>query len=130
MKALGAKLLEENQVVKTATESNNESMAKYSVLSLCVANLNEASEIVLRWCAKYFGSGDKAKFTIKQDFAKGKLSLDSLKFYNELVQQGKLSRETFHTIRTTGKVPEIDFEEEEKRIEAETASALPGMNYE
>ena len=130
MKALGAKLLEENQVVKTATESNNESMAKYSVLSLCVANLNEASEIVLRWCAKYFGSGDKAKFTIKQDFAKGKLSLDALKFYNELVQQGKLSRETFHTIRTTGKVPEIDYEEEEQRIEAETASALPGMNYE
>jgi hypothetical protein len=36
-----------------------------------------------------------------------------LKFYNELVQQGKLSRETFHTIRTTGKVPEIDFEEED-----------------
>ena len=66
----------------------------------------------------------------KQDFAKGKLSLDALKFYNELVQQGKLSRETFHTIRTTGKVPEIDFDEEEQRIEAETASALPGMNYE
>ena len=84
----------------------------------------------MRWCAKYFGSGDKAKFTIKQDFAKGKLSLDALKFYNELVQQGKLSRETFHEIRTTGKVPEIDFEEEEQRIEAETASALPGMNYE
>ena len=124
MQSLGAKLLEESQVIKTATQSNNESVAQHSVLSLCVANINEAFELVLRWCAEYHGVGNDAKFSIKQDFAKTKLSLDDLKFYNELMLQGKLSQRTFHEMRTTGKVPEIDFEAETKRIEEENEGSL------
>jgi len=127
MASLGAKLLEENQVVKTATQSNNEALSQYSVLSLCVANLNEAAENVLRWCAMYFGAGDKARFSIKQDFARGKLSTEDLKFYFEQVLQGKMSMRTFHELRTTGKVPEVDFDEEQLRIEQENEgkAALP-----
>ena len=78
----------------------------------------------MRWCAEYHGIGNDAKFSIKQDFAKTKLSLDDLKFYNELVLQGKLSQRTFHEMRTTGKVPEIDFEAETKRIEEENEGSL------
>lgn len=119
MASLGAKLLEENQVVKTATQSNNEALSQYSVLSLCVANLNEADENVLRWCSMYYGAGNNADFSIKQDFARGKLSIEDLKFYFELVLQGKMSMQTFHELRTTGKVPEVDFDEEQLRIEHE-----------
>lgn len=117
MQALGAKILDTTLVMKTATQADNEAMTQHSTLSLCVANLNEANEYVLKWCAEFYGSGFNAKFAIKQDFAKGKLSLDALKFYNELLIQGEISKETFHEIRTTGKVPEIDYEKEQERIE-------------
>lgn len=119
MDALGAKVLDKNISVKTATQVDSDDVKSYSVLSLCVANLNEAAEYVLKWCAEFYGSGFNAVFAIKQDFAKGKLALDDLKFYNELVVQGELSKETFYTIRTTGKIPEISYEEEQIRIEME-----------
>lgn len=131
MAAQGAKLTNEATVVKTATQSDNEAMAKYSVLSLCVANINEAFEQVLKWCAMYAGQGNNAKFVIAQDFAKGKLTLDDLKFYNELALQGKISHETLWEILQSGKVPELNYEEEQLRIESQQANqSLPSYNDE
>lgn len=135
MESQGAKILEQDEAIKTATQSNNEKLSQYSVLSLCVANLNEAMEYCLKWCAEYFGSGADASFVIKQDFAKGRIDLDTLKFYNELVLQGKLSMETFHAILLTGKLPEISFEDEQERIEAEAINKpltgyVPGVTNE
>lgn len=122
MQAMGAKILETEQVNKTATQSNNEKLAQYSVLSLCVANTNEAMEYALKWSAAYYGSGYKAKLTIKQDFAKGKIDLDTLKFYWEMVLANRMSMETFHELLTTGKVPEIGYEDEQARIESESVN--------
>ena len=119
MQLLGSKVTEANQVAKTATQSDNEQMTKHSVLSLCVSNLNEAMESVLFWCSEYFGSGDKAKFTIKQDFAKGKIGLEELKFWQSEMVAENISKETFYYIKKNGKLPEIDFEGEQARIESE-----------
>jgi len=135
MQAQGAKLFEVEQANKTATQSNNEKLAQYSVLSLCVANTNEAMEYALKWCAEFYGSGSKAKLTIKQDFAKGKIDLDMLKFYWEMVLANRMSMETFHEILTTGKVPEISFEDEQTRIESESVNRpmvgyVPGVTNE
>jgi len=43
------------------------------------------------------------------------------------VLQGKMSMRTFHELQTTGKVPEVDFDEEQLRIEQENEgkAALP-----
>ncbi|HCJ0348589.1 TPA: DUF4055 domain-containing protein [Acinetobacter baumannii] len=122
MQSQGAKITEQNESLKTATQSNNEKLSQYSVLSLCVANLNEAMEYCLKWSAEFFGSGKNAKFVIKQDFAKGKIDLDALKFYWEMVLANRLSMETFHELLTTGKVPEISFEDEQTRIESESVN--------
>lgn len=119
MQALGAKVLDKTTANKTATQVNEEAATQHSVLSLCVSNLNEASEYYLKWCAEFEGRGFDAKFSIKQDFARGEIGLDELKFYYELVVSGDLSKQTFHEIRTTGKVPEIDREEEQARIDLE-----------
>nr|WP_249130364.1 DUF4055 domain-containing protein [Acinetobacter nosocomialis] len=128
MQAQGAKLFEAEQGNKTATQSNNEKLAQYSVLSLLVANINEAMEYALKWSAAYYGSGSEAKLTIKQDFAKGKIDLDTLKFYWEMVLANRMSMETFHEILTTGKVPEISFEDEQTRIESEAVNR-PMVGY-
>lgn len=79
-------------------------------------------EYALKWCAAYYGSGSKAKLTIKQDFAKGKIDLDTLKFYWEMVLANRMSMETFHELLTTGKVPEISYEKEQLRIETENTN--------
>lgn len=117
MQLLGAKITENNEVAKTATQSDNEQMTKHSVLSLCVANLNEAMEKVLFWVAEYHGSGLKAKFTVKQDFAKGRIGLEELKFWQSEYVANNISAETYFAIKMTGKKPEVDFEQEQKRIE-------------
>ena len=124
MQLLGAKINDINEVAKTATQSDNEQMTKHSVLSLCVSNLNEAMEKVLRWVAQYYGSGDKAKFTIKQDFAKGKLSLEDMKFWQSEFANQSISAETYFYIKKNGKIPEIDYEEEQKRIDAEKSAII------
>lgn len=123
MSALGAKVIEKSSSIKTATQVDSEDAKQYSVLSLCVSNLNEASEYTLKWCAEYYGSGFEASFSIKQDFATGELSLDDLKFWQSEVVAGRLSRQTFHEIKLTGKVPEISYDDEQLRIEAERDGA-------
>lgn len=119
MEALGAKVLDKTSVNKTATQVDEEAATQHSVLSLCVSNLNEASEYYLRWCADYHGSGYDAKFSIKQDFARGEIGLEMLKFYQSEVVRGAMSNQTFSEIKITGKVPEISHEEEQERIESE-----------
>jgi hypothetical protein len=74
-------------------------------------------EYCLNWCAAFYGSGNDAKFTIKQDFARGRISLDDLKFYQSEVVAGRMSAKTLHEIMATGKIPELDFDEERIRIE-------------
>lgn len=122
MQALGAKVLDKTNTVKTATQVDAESLTQHSVLSLCVSNLNEAAEYVLRWCAEYHGSGFDAKFVIKQDFARGEIGLEMLKFYQSEVVAGRMSKRTFDEIKVTGKVPEIAYEDELLRIEEERNS--------
>ena len=117
MGSLGAKVTDATISAKTATQVDSEDIKAYSVLSLCVANLNEAAEYYLKWCAEYHGSGSNAKFAIKQDFAVGEISLDELKFYQSEVVAGRMSKQTLHQIISTGKKPEISYEDEQKRIE-------------
>lgn len=119
MEALGAKVLDKTQTIKTATQVDSEDMTSHSVLSLCVSNLNEAAEYYLKWCAEYHGSGFDAKFVIKQDFARGEIGLEMLKFYQSEVVAGRMSKRTFDEIKVTGKVPEIAYEDEQLRIEEE-----------
>lgn len=119
MSALGAKVLDKSISNKTATQVDSEDTKNYSVLSLCVSNLNEAMESCLRWCAEYHGSGDNAKFTIKQDFAVGEIGLEELKFYQSEVVAGRMSKETLHQIIYSGKKPEISYEEEQAKIAAQ-----------
>lgn len=118
MQDLGAKLLDSSSVNKTATQVSSDDANNHSVLSLCVANLNEALEYCIRWCAMYHGlpEENEAKFVIKQDFAKGKISLEDLKFYQSEVVRSAMSNETLYEIMQTGKLPELSYEQEQKRI--------------
>lgn len=119
MQALGAKVLDKSIANKTATQVDSENMTQHSVLSLCVANLNEANEYALNWCAKYQGTDDVPTFSIKQDFAVGEIDNELLKIYQEEVVSERMSELTFHAIKQTGKMPEVTYEDEKAQIERE-----------
>ena len=115
MQDLGAKLLDSSAVNKTATQINSEDATNHSVLSLCVSNLNEAMEYCLKWCAAFYGSGSNARFAIKQDFARGRISLEDLKFYQrgrvdlpfiQVPATGLISSRVNHDERKTNKTKE------------------------
>lgn len=75
MVALGARLLDPNSARQTATHSENDRETSTSVLSLCVANVNEAYQRTIQWCAQYVTetlTADQAlgSFKISQDFGR------------------------------------------------------------
>lgn len=69
MVSLGARLVEQNSAVKTATQANGDQAASTSVLGICCANVSEAYTQALNWCGKYLGVNDaKASYSISQEF--------------------------------------------------------------
>jgi hypothetical protein len=76
MIALGARMIEKTTAAKTATGENNDREATTSVLALCVANVSEAYQACIGWCARYLDLNiDPAdSYKINQDFVT--MSLD------------------------------------------------------
>lgn len=69
MVQLGARLIEQNAAVKTATQSSSEQTSSTSVLGICVSNVSEAYSLAIGWCAKYLGVGEQqAAYAINQEF--------------------------------------------------------------
>lgn len=122
---LGARLVEQGSVNKTATQAEMDSSTQHSVLSLCVANLNEAFNKCLQWVAAFNGTGTNAVFEAKQDFAS--VSVDAVmaqQLFNAALA-GKLSFTTWYDYLRTGKLPEIDYEQESLRIENPNPNDVP-----
>lgn len=82
MVALGAKLVEQQQVQRTATEANIENTSEVSTLSSSANNVSLAFKFALEWCAAFLGiavtKDDKAedaiKFELNTDFEISKLN--------------------------------------------------------
>ncbi|HCT3928015.1 TPA: DUF4055 domain-containing protein [Citrobacter koseri] len=69
MVQLGARLIEQNSAVKTATQATGEQTSSTSVLGICAANVTEAYGRVLAWCARYLGvKNETPTFVISQEF--------------------------------------------------------------
>ena len=51
MISLGARLLDQTTRTTTATESENDKEVSTSVLTMCIANVNEAYQAAIGWCA-------------------------------------------------------------------------------
>ena len=125
MKQLGARLIEPGSAAKTATQSNQDTKVQHSILSLCVANLNEAYINCLRWVSEFMGRGDKATFTVKQDFALASIDIQTAQQLYNAALAGKGSFATWWDYIRTGKLPENDYPEELIKIEQESNGDVP-----
>lgn len=80
MVALGARLLDASAVQMSATQSDNDKEASTSVLSMCAANVSEAIQTAISWCAILLDKvltkeEEQSSFKINQDYSK--LMIDS-----------------------------------------------------
>ena len=69
MISIGAKLVEESNVEKTATEVNIEKSAEMSTLSSVTKNVTEGFQKALEWCTIFTGdSVGSVSFKLNDDF--------------------------------------------------------------
>lgn len=121
MVALGARLVERGQAVKTATEAQAENEAQHSVLSLVANNVNEAYNLALSWVARFMNAPEDVDYTLNQDFIDQKLDAQMLTALVGAWQSGRLPSSDFWTqLRKFGIIdPEKDDEEIKDELESE-----------
>lgn len=73
--ALGARLVEQGTVAKTATQAGGELNVQHSVLSLCVGNVSEAYTKAINAMLEFAGVSGKVVFEINREFVE--LTLDA-----------------------------------------------------
>jgi len=68
MIGLGARFIQENGRVKTASEDNNDEKAQHSTLGLISINISEAYTQAIQWAARYMGASEDGTYTATMDF--------------------------------------------------------------
>lgn len=97
MVAMGARLVEQRTVQRTAAEANSETARDSSILSSTANNVSDAIEWALNWCCRFQGievpeSGDGAiKFRLNTDFQMMSLTPEERKMLIAEYQAGGLS---------------------------------------
>lgn len=127
MIALGARLVEKGQAVKTATEAQAEQEVQHSVLSLAVSNVNEAYIVALSWLAQFMGAvSDSINYEINQDFTESSLDSQMLTALVGAWQSGVLpSSDLWGQFRKYGV---IDPEKSDEDIKDELETQGDGLN--
>jgi hypothetical protein len=125
MVALGAKLIEQTAVQRTATEARQEYATEISVLGTCARNVASAYVDALKWCGMFAGTDEVATFELTPDFELGRLTSQEL---HEIVLtwQGKgLAWSEFRTKLRSAGLATLDDEKAKAEIEA-TVDFAPG----
>lgn len=73
MVALGAKLVEQASVQRTATEARQEEASESSVLSSSAKNVSAAYRAALAWCGMFLGTDQEIEFELNTDFDVGRM---------------------------------------------------------
>lgn len=68
MVALGAKLVEQRQVQRTATEAKQEYATEISVIGSCAQNVSQGYERALAWAGAFVGTNEKSTLKLSSGF--------------------------------------------------------------
>lgn len=125
MKGIGAKLVEERGVQRTATETRSDNASESSVLASCANNVSVAYTAALAYCAELIGVGSAGiKFELNKDFDLSAMSPEEQRIVVELWQKGAISWGEMRTaLRRAGKAFEDD-EQVKTAIEADTLKQM------
>lgn len=121
MRAIGAKLVEERGVRRTATEAAQDEASETSILSSATKNLNAAYNKALTW-AEMFASTGEFRFKINSDFDLSDLDPSERQ---QLIAEWQAEAITWTEMRTALKRSRVAFQDdEEARSEIEANPPL------
>lgn len=110
MVALGAKLVEQTQVQRTATEASQEHVSETSILAACAKNVSAAYRHVFEWCGSFVGSTQVPEFDLNTEF---NISVMNAQERAQLVSEWQSGAITFEEMRFNLKRANIAFEDDE-----------------
>lgn len=123
MVALGARLVEQRSVVRTATETNKDSSTESSVLASAAKNVSAALTWGLEWAAKFIGITDtKIVFSLNTDFDIATMTPEMRRQLIEEWQSGAISWEEVRTNLRKSGIATLDDESAREKIDEELAS--------
>jgi hypothetical protein len=95
MAALGARLIQPDRTIKTATQQNSEDSVAHSVLSLCCDNVSDGYERALMWAAQFANVRGDIAVELSTEFTKFTLDAQELTALIGAVQSGLLPKTDF-----------------------------------
>ncbi|AMW36123.1 portal protein [Xanthomonas phage XAJ2] len=137
MVALGAKIVQEQSVQRTATEAGNETAAEETTLVAIANNVSTAVKWALEWCAVFLNTSEKnIEYKLNTDFELARMSGDDVAKVIKSWQDGAISwTEMRSIIRNAGRttLPDEEAKAEIKKAETEaieSAALSIGLNTE
>ncbi|QBZ71723.1 hypothetical protein [Pseudomonas phage KP1] len=125
MVALGARLVEQKEVQRTATEAELEAASEGSTLASASKNVSMAFEWGLKLAARLIGQPDNAvTFELNTDFDIARMSPDERKQAIEEWQKGATTFEEMRTVLRKAGVATEDDAAAKAKIAADTAEAM------
>ena len=130
--AIGARMLapEKSGVEASETLAMRHS-GEHSVLSAIAIAVSEGLERALKVFAQWAGISGEIKFAINRDFIPMSVDSGTLTAWLALVQAGQMSGESlFDLLKRADMIdPEVTYEEEQARVDANPPPAPPGLGH-
>lgn len=130
MVALGAQLVQQHEVQRTATESKNDTSMSVSVLSSSANNVSDAVSQALVWAGMFIGEEDDGKggkicYTLSTDFDLSQMSAQERAQLLAEWQANGITTEEYRFNITAAGVGYEDFEEYKSQLEEDKALFPP-----
>ena len=125
MVALGAKLVENKNVQRTATEAGMDNASETSVLASAANNTAEAFRTALGWCMEFVGTSGEVDFSLHTDFVNHTLNPQQQQALLSLWQNDVLTWDELRDNLKKASIAELPNDEARDIIDA---SALDGLD--
>ena len=124
MVALGAKLVEQAEVQRTATEASMEKASENSILANVAKNVSAAYEWALTTCAEFVGASGKIVFQLNTDFDISAMSATERAQVVKDWQAGAVTFEEMRTVQRKAGIAIVDDKKAKEQIAQDSASAM------
>lgn len=124
MVALGAKLVEQASVQRTATEARQEESSEVSVLSTSAKNTSSAYQKALTWCGELLGTEEDPEFELNTDFTISQMTAQERAQLIAEWQAGAIAFEEMRFSLRRANVAYLSDEEVKNALEQDPSSGL------
>lgn len=129
MTALGAKLVQQSQVQRTATEAGLETVSETSALSTAAANVGAGMQLCLTWAGNYVGAvSDDIDFKLNKEFDLVKMTPQEVTAIVQAWQGNAIATEEMRDALARGGFASMDMNEYLAAIEKQIEIDMQRMN--